>query len=364
MTTVFDQLIDHIALYLPPKDLYYLLTLNKKYNSILTSDRFWRRKTKKDYNITRKREHQTWIDRYKLASSMGHIVIHDLCNELVHFDIGVELNIDHFSNTRLLPYKAITAILVRPCLYYIDDDYNLYMVGEPNYAGRIYKVPTLLDINVTKLDGGPHDFFYIKEGDIYYHADEGTIRITNRHDIIDFSLCGSFISYITTTNKLYQLEYNNDTDEWLSTDREQSDVISVLQYYNAQIWVNKNGQITTDNILLREQIKNYPALTNIVDTYGDFLFVTAQGELISMNVLQPADPFDIDRELEYYFKHEFPNIQGIIDANICYDTSYIMVIGRTKKGELYINTPDNKVIKLNLKAKNICKSPTNNILIV
>ena len=355
METVFDQLIDKIATYLELKHLYHLLLVNKRYNNILISERFWRHKIKRDHHLTVKHNNQTWIDRYKLASSMGQILIKDLCNSSpVHFDIGVELNIENFSGVRLLPYKAIIAILIRPCIYYIDDNYNLYMVGEPCYAGRIYKVPELLDINVTKLTGGPHDFFYIKDGDIYDHTLNGKRQITDRHDIIDFSFCYPFISYITDRHELYQIEHDENIDQWIPTNQEQKDIIKVLQYGDALLFVNKHGQLKTDNISLNRKISNYPSLNDIVDIYGQCLFVTNNDKLISINMGKSVD--------EYYFKYESFDIKYVTDASV-WDYSSDKAV-RTKNGEIYISTYNDEIVKLNIKAKNICYSPENIILII
>ncbi len=164
MTTVeivFDQLIDRIAVYLPLKELANILTINRKYYYILGSDRFWKQKLENDYRLSKKRADQTWVTRYRLAASMGQIFIKDICNNApMNCDMGRELDLgdisDKFNQTymeknRLLPYKAIAATLVRPYLYYIDDEYNLWVVGGFNSNKQIYKTPILLDTNVTKL---------------------------------------------------------------------------------------------------------------------------------------------------------------------------------------------------------------------
>ncbi len=355
--TVFDQLIDNIALFLELKDLFHLLAVNRKYHHILANDRFWRCKIKRDYRIKHKNDNQKWIDRYKLASAMGQILIKDLCNNPpVNFDIGFELKIKHFNNARLLPYRAITAILIRPCIYYIDDNYNLYMVGEPHYAGHIYKIPELLDINVIILEGGPYDFFYLKEGDIYHYTADGKKQITNRHDIIDFSFCYPFISYITTAHELYQVKHDDDIDKWVLTDQVQKDIIKVLQYADTQLFVNKYGQLKTDHPGL-----DCSSLNNIINIYGGFLFATRDGKLISINIKQPSEGYEMGDKYDYYFQEEFPEINDVTGARVSYHISTTVV--RTKKGEIVLKT-DSKIVKLNIKAKNICYSPENIIFII
>jgi hypothetical protein len=383
----FNELIDLIALFLPLKDLCSLLSVNGTYYNTLTRDGFWRRKLEFDYHVTVKRSNQTWFERYKLAYSMGSIYVLNLCNyPPVEFNIGEKLNIEGLpdGNNHLLPYKAISAILIRPCLYYINDEYELYIVGESGYDRNACKIPELLDTNVTFLGGGPYDFFYIKEGDIYHCIRSMKKRITSRGDIIELSFCHPFISYITNDNVLYQMIYEENGNDMLNAiefkpyKQAESNVVKVVQFGNKHLFLDKNGKLQTRNTLLMETINSNPLLHHVINIYGDYLFLNNKDELITISSREENLVDDVNDDqgesyenthevINYNFTYEFNGIKDVVAASSSYISSiesYLKMI-RTRNGDIFVSTEDDKgVKKLGIITKDLCYSPENIILII
>lgn len=370
--STFNCLIDSISLFLSLKDLFSLLLLNRTCYNILINDGFWKRKLWFDFHIFSKKSDQTWLQRYKLAKIMGQIFIYNLCNNPpMQFNIGKKFNIEGLpdGNNQLLPYKGISAILIRPCLYYINDEHELYMVGEPNYDGKIYKVPELLDTNVTYLGGGPYDFFYIKEGNIIYYNGNEKRQISNIGNIVEFDFCYPFISFITNNGTLYQMIYivdDNEKQQWKLCEQVEYNVVKVVQFADKNLYLDNTGKLGTRSPLLMKTINTNPSLNNVINLYSNFLYLNDKDELITINYeieqLDSDTIYDDDsREITIYsFTDEFNGIKDVVTASNSPDLKAV----RTQKGDIHVSIESNKVNKLNIKAKNLCYSPENIILII
>lgn len=367
-----SDIIFNIGIFLHVKDLLSLKLVQQSFNHTLSSSFFWQSKLKSDFGISTKLNNQSWLQRYQLALSMGNIVISDLCDSSpLNFDIGEEINVvdDPEINTfRILPYKAIQAIFVRPCLYYITDDHDLYMVGQPGYNAPIYKTPQLLDTNVTQLTGNPYTFLYLKQGNIHIHHDNNIIKLTDQGNIKQFSYSCPYLSYVEDDGicrrvELYWDEDNNVEIDYITHTHE--DIINVIETASFTLLLNQSGRIQLDGILLDQEIKDYIEHNYITNIAGFIILINNQNRATCLSISQKdedEEDDDLYKKIIIKLSNQFEHIPDVICGceSLLPSTSHSVL---TKKGEVYVNKNDT-VIKLNIKAKSMCQSPTNMLLII
>lgn len=361
---VFHNLIEHISLSLSIDNIYTIKLLNKKINSILSNEYFWKLKLYQDFNVSTKGKCNTWLERYILANSMGNILIFDhINNPSVDYDIGQEVKFDislHGIHRRL-PYRAIKAINVKRNIYFIDDNYDLYFVGSHKEGFSeevIYKTPYLLDRNVLHIDGGPHHFFYIKDGNIYGYDNLGYIRtLTNSGNVIKMSYCYPTLVYITDNNDMYNLLYCDSIDEVIINFLCHN-IMEVYIYCNTIFYLDMEGNLKTNtNIALNINEK-------VIGCYGESLWITESCKYLK--IIPKYKEFNWDGDeginiqlIKFDITELFIGINDIVGCSLnCIDSVL------TKNGDVYVYDNECNIVKLYVKAKNICCSPENLILIV
>ncbi|SNW62263.1 F-box domain-containing protein, partial [Orpheovirus IHUMI-LCC2] len=361
---VFNNLVDSISLFLPIQNIHNIKLVNKNINNILNDEYFWKLKLYKDFNVPNKGKCNTFLERYILANSMGNILIFDFSNNpLVDYDIGeeVKFNISLNGVHRKLPYKAIKAINIRPNLYFVDDNYDLYFIGshKEGFSDEvIYKTPFLLDRNVSHINGGPHHFFYIKEGDIYGYDNLGYIRkFTDVGNIIKMSYCYPTLLYITNSNDMYKLIYCDSIDEVI-TKFVSHNVMDTHIYSNTIFYLDMKGNINTNtNIKLKLKEK-------VVCCHGQGLWVTESGKYLKITPKYKKINWDEDggvdiQLIDFTINEVFVDIENIVGCSLDAIDSVL-----TKNGDVYMYDIEDSIVKLDIKAKNICYSPDNLILII
>lgn len=368
---IFQVCLDHIAVHLPLKNIATLKSVCACFNEFLSRDGFWKWKSQLDYQVVKKKETQTWLDRYKLARRMGHIYIHDLGNNPpVDFDIGKKLEASELHECistshpawghQLLPYRAIDAIHIRPCVYFINDELELYMVGEPNYCGTIYKEPKLVDTEVTLLGGNSRHLFYILNGDIHSFYMNKKRQLTFRGDVISFSCSDHILSYITRNHLLYKATLDEDDNTWIHQTDYISNVVSVSQYGDMCLYLDTQNRVHVSpnkpDLSLKLSQHKFIALY-------DGILVTDQNVVLSLEL--DADEIineDEDEDLVRY--GDKLDLLFTVDQPLVNGTSNGLKCVLTKKGTLYFLGNFGNRYELKLKVKHICPSPENLVLIL
>lgn len=248
-------------------DVLSICSANKIFSGLFSNQYFWKIKLEYDYNTDKKKDYQTWLDRYKLARRMGYIYLHQVKTKRTYeflFNISKEFNFDRsslrssfcpgevISSNRLLDIRAVKAILVsnvsgrvmhnKPILYYLTDECELYFVKGIQNSKECYT--HLIDIDVVDFGRAGYpccSVSYLKRGDIYICvSEEENMRMTYRQDIIRIHSYGTDLGYITRNNTFYWFyDCNNN---WVSSIRHMTDVQKAIcpDYHNGNIskkWV-------------------------------------------------------------------------------------------------------------------------------
>jgi hypothetical protein len=340
------------------KDLYIILLVNKKLSTCVNEPNFWRLKLEHDYNISNKKSYQTWLERYKLAQSMGYICVPNVLNNpTLPFDIGEKVDIGIINDyddidSRLFNIRAINAMLVRPGLYYLTDELEFYISGKRTYDDDDVYDNELIDNNVTFIASSLSLILYIKNGDLYVYTDKHKkLRLTFTQNVIYTNAVYNDICYITDNGMCYKIDEFDETEKHNKHIYVKSNVSKVIMSTNGLLALTKDNNF--EMIGDFDNNANVP-LSGIINIFGFIMFLTSDHKIISFEHIWESDD-DSDGMIHFALCSNFENISNVICAT--------EVFCLTKNGDVYYSIGESD-IKLSIKAKNIFESPETVVFIV
>jgi hypothetical protein len=342
------------------KYLCVLLLVNKRLSMCVTDQNFWRLKLEHDYNILNKKSHQTWLDRYKLTRSMGKICMRRTPNASSLSDIGTPFDIGLGMNkydTQILNIKAISAFLDNGAVYYITDELEFYISNKKN-VDNIYKTE-LIDSDVTYIMTTGCLILYIKNGDLYIYINKfEKIKLTSTQNIIQISAEYNIINYVTNDGVCYHINadnyiidnYNKYGRGYIHEEIMQN-VNKVIATEYGSLILMKDGNLKTTGICEFEGIS---ITTGIIDIFGYLTLLTIDNGIVFFESFMET----------YYGEPSINHFRQFNDFNNINHVGNKEKFCLTKKGDVYLFTKYNNIIKLSIKAKNIFDCPGYVIMIV
>lgn len=347
----FDSLlqlfIDYIALKLPLIEVAKIRILNKSYNALLSREGFWKNRIQQDLNINSKSEEQTWEQRYKFAGQMGSVFIMNWNphNIQIEFDQGtpvssseIHSSIPHNINHRLLPYQAVSAVIIPPRIYYLTDQLYLYRVDTKNI---------LLDKGVTAI-GELCGLIYIKLGNLWHYRGNKHYQLTTNDNVVQMSTYGLSLSYVilklkdgTQERTLRQMRYHPGSNRWSKTNLNIQNVLRVYHERDGLIfYLDAQRKLHTYPHMIYNDFDKF----NIKRFYEN-VYITDENKILVSNK-----------------SFSEPTIKEIITSGVYVENLLIMT---TTEGCVYYrNSKNTPLVKLNIKAKSVCPYSEYLVLIV
>ena len=363
-------------------DLFSTTLVNKSLSSHTNNQHFWQVKLEHDYDVTSKKEYQTWLERYKLAKSMGNICIqldYELSNDYISDNI-TKINIidpdysEMVCDIFMFNIRAINVVIKIRVIYYLTDELELYGIDEFSIAEDEHK---LIASNVTDLISEVDSGIYcIIDSDLYvldydpkmvmnYASGASRIipiasiprRLTYDENISYISeLSGDTVTCYTYTDKILRIHCYDKVSKGIKIEELSSKYKKIISSQNDNVILTNDGKIISDT---KFDIDEIPKIINMFGSHCDIILLTDERKAISFcYTFDGSDSCgSLSDEEDCIYGSEFKNNKLFSDVP---NIDKIYIIGQrscyicvTTSGDMYISN-NNKMLKMMVKPKRIC----------